>query len=72
MRQGYTVLDMLGDFGGIYGIFVLIGSVIVNFANRDYLDNYIVSKLFKMEKEVKEDPASDPGKLGKNNKRRNK
>ena len=51
------MLDMLGDFGGIYGIFVLIGYVIVDFVNRDYLDNYLVSKLFKIEKEFKDTPA---------------
>ena len=52
VRKGYDILAMFSDWGGQSGMLLMIGYVIVYFFNRDHLDNFIVSKLFKMEKEV--------------------
>ena len=53
LRQGYDILDFFSDTGGLYGACLILGYLIVTSINRDLLDNYIVSKLFKMEKEKK-------------------
>lgn len=45
-RAVYTLLDLLGDVGGLTDALKLIGSIIVSvLSNRDF-SNYLISKLF--------------------------
>ena len=46
-REGYTVLDILSDVGGLQGILVSAFSLLLGIWNHNYLDNFIASKLFK-------------------------
>ena len=48
-RSGYTVLDILSDVGGLQGILISGFSLILGVLNHNYLDNYLVSKLFGFE-----------------------
>lgn len=48
-RTGYTVLDILSDVGGLQGILISGISLIISALNYNYLDNYLVSNLFKYE-----------------------
>ena len=47
-RSGYTVLDILSDVEGIQGILISGFSVFVSIWNYNYLDSYLVSRLFKV------------------------
>ena len=46
-RSGYTVLDILSDAGGLQGILISGISLILSIFNNNYLENYLVNKLFK-------------------------
>ena len=46
-RSGYTVLDILSDVGGLQGILISGISLILSIFNHNYLENYLVYKLFK-------------------------
>ena len=46
-RSGYTVLDVLSDVGGLQGILISGISLILSITNYNYLENYLVYKLFK-------------------------
>ena len=46
-RSGYTVLDVLSDVGGLLSILISGISFILNIFNYNYLENYLVHKLFK-------------------------
>ena len=46
-RSGYTVLDVLSDVGGLQGILISGISFILSIFNYNYLENYLVFKLFK-------------------------
>ena len=46
-RSGYTILDILADVGGLQGILISGIALLLNIWNFNYLDNYLVSKLFK-------------------------
>ena len=48
-RSGYTILDLLSDMGGLQGILITGISLILSILNNNYLENYLVSKLFKFE-----------------------
>ena len=45
-RNGYTVLDMLSDVGGVESIFVTAFAFFISIWNHDNFDNYLVSHLF--------------------------
>ena len=45
--SGYTVLDVLSDVGGLQGILISGISFILSIFNYNYLENYLVYKLFK-------------------------
>lgn len=49
-RDGYTVLDWISDIGGIQGILISAVAIILSFWNYNYLDNYLVSRLFRLGK----------------------
>ena len=46
-RTGYTIMDFLSDVGGLQGILISAVSVTLSILNHNYLDNYLVSKLYK-------------------------
>ena len=48
-RDGYTILDVLSDVGGLQGILISAIAVVLNIINHNQLENYLVSKLFKAE-----------------------
>ena len=45
-RNGYTILDLLGDVGGVQGIFISAMSALLSLWNRNAIENYLVSKTF--------------------------
>ena len=45
-RTGYTVLDILADVGGLQGFLVSGIAGLLSVLNHNYLDNYLVSRLF--------------------------
>ena len=49
-RDGYTVLDYISDIGGIQGILISFIAIILSLWNYNYLDNYMVSMLYKIDK----------------------
>jgi hypothetical protein len=49
MREGYHILDLFSDVGGLMGILMAILGVLVSALDYNYFDNYLVSKLFKLE-----------------------
>ena len=60
-RSGYTILDWISDIGGIQGILISAVAIVVSYWNYNYLENFMVSKLFRIEKkdagnEVYDDP----------------
>ena len=46
-RDGYTILDILSDVGGLQGILISIIYYALGILNFNYLDNYLASKLYK-------------------------
>ena len=51
-RNGYTILDVLSDVGGLQGILITVITLVLGILNSNYLDNYLVSKLYKFEATV--------------------
>ena len=50
-RAGYTFLDFLSDIGGMQGILISGVAYLMTAWNYNFFDNYMVSRLYKMEKE---------------------
>ena len=48
-RDGYYLLDLLADVGGLQGILISTISLILSILNHSQLDSYLVSRLFKSE-----------------------
>ena len=46
-RNGYTILDLLSDVGGLQGILTSGIYIILGILNHNHLSNYLVSRLFK-------------------------
>ena len=46
-RTGYTILDFFSDIGGLQGLLISFISLFLSFWNHNYLENYLVSALFK-------------------------
>jgi len=46
-RQVYDSIMLLGDVGGLFGLFVSVASTIIGIANYQKSDNLLVSDLFK-------------------------
>ena len=46
-RSSYTILDVLSDVGGLQGILISASSLMLGILNYKYLEDYLVSKLFK-------------------------
>ena len=53
-RKLYTLFDMLSDIGGLAGILSLFFGVISAAWNYQVLDNFMVSRLFKIRKPSEE------------------
>ena len=47
IREGYTILDWFSDIGGLYGLAFTFASMTLSLINYNYLENYMVSKLYK-------------------------
>lgn len=47
-RDGYTFIDVLSDIGGIQGIIGSTFGLILSILNYNHFDNYMVSRLFKL------------------------
>ena len=45
-RTGYTILDVLSDVGGLQSILISGISLLLSILNHNFLDSYLVSKLF--------------------------
>ena len=54
-RSRYTVLDLLANFGGFIGIWGKIFAFLMTAWNFHALDNYMVSRLYKMR--IEEEPT---------------
>ena len=48
-RNKYTVFDLLSDVGGLLGILTAISSIMISIWNYQNFDNFMVSRLFKIE-----------------------
>ena len=46
-RSVYNVLMLLGDVGGLYGIFVSIAATLIGFLNYQKSENLLVADLYK-------------------------
>ena len=46
-RSSYTILDVLSDVGGLQGILISASSLVLGILNYQYLEGFLVSKLFK-------------------------
>ena len=47
-REGYTILDLLSDVGGLSGIGIWMLDILVKILNYDYMNSYMASKLYKL------------------------
>ena len=46
-RDGYTVLDILSDVGGLQSVLISVFAILLSIWNHNYLNSYLVSKLYK-------------------------
>ena len=49
-RSVYTMLDLLSDVGGFHGMLILILALVASAWSYNSLDNFMVSRLFKIKK----------------------
>ena len=54
-RSRYTTFDLLADVGGLSGMFASIFAVLMTVWNYNALDNYMVTKLFKVQRTAPND-----------------
>ena len=47
-RNGYTILDVLSDVGGLQGILLSFCFGLITIWNHNNFDNYLASRLFKV------------------------
>ena len=50
MRNGYTILDLLSDMGGMYSILVAFFAALLALFNYNNFDTFMASRLFKLKK----------------------
>ena len=50
-RQGYHIFDFISDIGGIQSILISVFASLVSIWNYKMLDNYLVSRLYKLERQ---------------------
>ena len=46
-RDGYTVLDILSDVGGLQSVLISAFAILLSVWNHNYLNSYLVSKLYR-------------------------
>ena len=61
-RNGYTILDVLSDVGGIQGLLQSFCWIIIGIWNYKNFDNYMASRLYKLKDKKKSD--TDGGTMG--------
>ena len=49
-RSVYNIFMMLGDIGGLYGLFVSFASIVLGYINFQKLENQLAARLFKQSK----------------------
>ena len=54
-RSVYNVLMLLGDVGGLYGIFVSFGATLLGILNYQKFDNLLAAKLYRERSSVEPD-----------------
>ena len=54
-RSVYNFFMLLGDVGGLYGIFVSIAATLLGILNYQKFDNLLVADLFRVKNHVKPD-----------------
>jgi hypothetical protein len=54
------VLDYISDIGGLQGMIFSIFAIIIGLANYNMFDNYIVTKLFRVESPQNDDDDESP------------
>ena len=50
-RNGYTIFDYFSDVGGMQGLLLSLVSFFLGFWNYNMLDDYMITKLFRMQAE---------------------
>ena len=56
VRDGYTLLDLISDIGGLQGILISGSAILLSVWNYNNLDNFLVSKLYKIAPKNKDGP----------------
>ena len=49
-RDGYNIIDMFSDIGGIQSIIFTTFSLVLSVLNHNYFDSYMAQKLYKLER----------------------
>ena len=52
-REGYKVMDFLADVGGVQSITMSLIGLFIGFLNYNMLDNFLISRLYKIKKPSK-------------------
>ena len=58
LRNGYTLLDVMSDVGGMQSILVSGLSLMVGLFNYKNFDNYLVTRLYRVKSEKASDGSS--------------
>ena len=48
-REGYTILDFISDIGGMQVMIFSFLAVVLTFWNYNYFDDYLITKLFRLQ-----------------------
>ena len=54
-RENFTVLDLLGEIGGLQGFLISLCQFVLYFINYQHFDQFMASKLFKIQKPKDDD-----------------
>ena len=56
IRSTYSVLDFISDVGGVQSILISVFASLLSCSNYKHADNFMASKLFRIEKDEQELP----------------
>lgn len=59
-RQGYTILDILAEVGGLQGFLFQVSSFLLSILNFNSLDSYLISKLYKHQRDGSQEQLEIP------------
>ena len=62
-RNGYTIVDIMSDVGGLQGILISAFSILLLSFNYKHLDSYLATKLYKTTAEVGSNEGGLDGKV---------